>query len=174
MSEFHSLFRKESMDQLSQQTTTGPYVSTSRLMPWLTLVAILILLVSFLVWSFAGQLPVTVSCKGFAPEKGNICIAFLTPQQMQTHEADTGDDVRVVRPNGTTLIGTVVGVSETPHSRQELSDIIDSDWIFNEVAKSDYNYYVTVEVQGLLKKNDLIEAVVTTDVVTPIALILDP
>ena len=54
------------MDQLSQQTTTGPYVSTSRLMPWLTLLAILILLVSFLVWSFVGKLPVTVSCTGFA------------------------------------------------------------------------------------------------------------
>ena len=87
MSEFRSLFRKESMDQLSQQATTGPYVSTSRLMPWLTLVAILILLASFLVWSFAGQLPVTVSCKGFAGENGNTCIALLTPQQMHARTA---------------------------------------------------------------------------------------
>ena len=174
MSEFRSLFRKESMDQLSQQATTGPYVSTSRLMPWLTLVAILILLASFLVWSFAGQLPVTVSCKGFAGENGNTCIALLTPQQMQAHAAETGDDVRVVRPNGTTLTGKVVGVSDTPQSRGELSEIIESDWIFNEVATSEYNYYVTVEVEGQLKKNDLIEAVITTRIVTPIALILDP
>jgi len=174
VSEFRSLFRKESMDQLSQQTATGPYISTSRLMPWLTLVAILILLVSFLVWSFAGQLPVTVSCKGFARENGNICIVFLTPQQMQAHEADTGDDVRVVRPNGTTLTGKVIGVSDTPYSRQEMSHIIENDWIFNEVAKTEYNYYVTVEVTGQLRKNDLIEAVITTNVVTPIALILDP
>ena len=68
----------------------------------------------------------------------------------------------------------MVGVSDTPQSRGELSEIIESDWIFNEVATSEYNYYVTVEVEGQLKKNDLIEAVITTRIVTPIALILDP
>ena len=174
MSEFRSLFRKESMDQLSQQATTGPYVSTSRLMPWLTLLAILILLVSFLVWSFAGKLPVTVSCRGFAPETGNICKLFLTPQQMQTHDADLNDDVRIVRPNGSTLSGKVTDVSDTPLSRQELSDVINSDWIYYEIVQSEYNYTVTVEVSGQLKQDDLVQAVITTDHVVPIALILDP
>lgn len=174
MSEFRSLFRKESMNQLGQQVTTGPYVSTSRLMPWLTLVAILVLLISFLVWSFAGLLPVTVSCKGFAHADGDTCILLLTPQLMQAHEAAAGDSVRVERPNGSTLTGTVIEVSQNPYSRQELSGIIESDWIFNEVANDDYNYYVTVKVDDQLKKNDLVRAVITTDVVAPIALILDP
>ena len=93
---------------------------------------------------------------------------------MQTHEADLDDDVRVVRPNGTTLSGTVIGVSETPKSRQEISDIISNDWIFNEVAKSEYNYYILVEVDGQLKKDDMVQAVITTDHVVPIALVLDP
>ena len=174
MSEIRSLFRKESMDQLSQQTVTGPYVSTSRLMPWLTLVAILILLASFLVWSFAGKLPVTVSCMGFAPKTGSSCILFMTPQQMQKHEAAPEDDVQVIRPNGETLRGKIVSVSDTPHSRHEMSDIINSDWVFNEVAGTEYNYYITVEVNGQLKQDDMVKAVITVDHVVPIALINDP
>ena len=173
MSEIRGLFRKESMDQLSQHTVTGPYVSTSRLMPWLILVAILILLASFLIWSFAGKLPVTVSCMGFAPKDGENCILFLTPQQMQEREAAEGDDVRVIRPNGETLLGKIVRVSDTPHSRQEMSDIIKNDWIFSEVARAEYNYYVTVQVSGQLKQDDMVEAVITVDHVVPIALIND-
>ena len=174
MSETRSLFRKESMDQLSRQANTGPYVSTSRLMPWLTLVAILILLGSFLVWAFSGKLPITVSCQGFAPEKGSSCILFLTPQQMQSHETKANDDVRVVRPNGSTLLGKVISVSDTPHSREEMSHIIDNDWIFNEVANASYNYYVNVEVNGQLNKNDMVEGVITVDNVSPITLFANP
>ena len=174
MSETRSLFRKESMDQLSRQANTGPYVSTSRLMPWLTLIAILILLASFLVWSFSGKLPITVPCKGFAPESGSTCILFLTPQQMQTHGAKPDDAVRVERPNGSILLGKVLGVSDTPHSREEMSQIIDSDWIFAEVSDANYNYYITVEVNGQLKKDDMLEGVITVDNVSPIELFANP
>ena len=174
MPKTENLFRKESMDQLSQQTKTGPYVSAARLMPWMTLVAVLILLLSFLIWAFAGKLPVTVSCFGFAPDAGNECILFLTPQQMQTYKADSGDDVRVTQPNGGILRGKVVDVSTKPHSLEEMSGIIESDWVFNEVARADYNYYVTVTVNSPLQKEDLVEAVITVDHVRPIVLMIDP
>lgn len=174
MANSENLFRRESMDQLSQQTKTGPYVSATRLMPWMTLVAVLILVLSFLIWAFAGKLPVTVSCKGFAPNTGNECILFLTPQQMQTYETDQGDDVRVTQPNGGILRGKVVGVSDKPHSQEEMSNIIESDWVFNEVAKADYNYYVTVKVNSPLQKEDLVEAVITVDHVRPIVLMINP
>ena len=174
MPKTENLFRKESMDQLSQQTKTGPYVSATRLMPWMTLVAVLVLLLSFLIWAFAGKLPVTVSCFGFAPNTGNECILFLTPQQMQTYKADSGDDVRVTQPNGGILRGKVVDVSTKPHSLEEMSGIIESDWVFNEVARADYNYYVTVTVNSPLQKEDLVEAVITVDHVRPIVLMIDP
>lgn len=174
MANSENLFRRESMDQLSRQTKTGPYVSATRLMPWMTLVAVLILVLSFLIWAFAGKLPVTVSCKGFAPNTGNECILFLTPQQMQTYETDQGDDVRVTQPNGGILRGEVVGISDNPQSLQELADIIQSDWVYKEVATAEYNYYITVEVNSPLEREDLVDAVITVDHVRPIFLMLNP
>ena len=172
MTNSENLFRKESMDQLSRQTRTGPYASATRLMPWMTLVAVLILVLSFLIWAFAGKLPVTVSCRGFAPEAGNICLLFLPPQQMQTYQADEEDDVRVIQPDGGILLGKVVGVSDKPYSREELSPIIESDWVFNEVVAAEYNYYILVELDAPLQEEDLVDAVITVDHVRPIALMI--
>lgn len=174
MAKSENLFRKESMDQLSQQTKTGPYVSATRLMPWMTLLALLILILSLLIWAFTGKLPVTVACKGFAPEAGNECILLLPPQLMQTYETDQGDDVRVTQPNGGILRGKVVDVSDKPHSLGEMSTIIESDWVFNELAAAEYNYYITVELNAPLQKEDLVEAVITVDHVRPIVLMIDP
>lgn len=171
MSDKGSLFRKESMDQLSRHIKTGPYVSTSRLMPWLVLVAILIVLISFMIWAFAGNLPVTVSCKGYAKESGSECILFLPPQKMQTHPAEVGDELRVVRPNGSSLLGRVTSVSDTPLSRQEMSDMISNDWIYAEMATSEYNYYITAQVYGHLRKEDIVDAVITVNHVVPFELI---
>lgn len=174
MANSENLFRRESMDQLSRQTKTGPYVSATRLMPWMTLVAVLILVLSFLIWAFAGKLPVTVSCKGFAPADGKQCILFITPQQMQRHEPKPGNDVRVTQPNGDILLGKVVGISDNPQSLQELADIIQSDWVYKEVATAEYNYYITVEVNSPLEREDLVDAVITVDHVRPIFLMLNP
>ena len=174
MANSENLFRRESMDQLSRQTKTGPYVSATRLMPWMTLVAVLILVLSFLIWAFAGKLPVTVACKGFAPADGKECILLLTPQQMQRHRPEKRDDVRVTQPNGGKLLGKVIGVSENPHSQQELADIIQSDWVYKELATEEYNYSITVSLNAPLAKEDLVDAVVTVDHVRPIFLMLNP
>lgn len=174
MANHENLFRKESMDQLSRQTKTGPYVSTTRLLPWVTLVAVLILTLSFLIWAFTGKLPVTVSCKGFAPKDGDECILFLSPQQMQTYKADQGNDVRVTRPDGEILLGKVVGISDDPHSQKEMGNIIKSDWVFKEVAEAEYNYYITVDMDGQLQKEDLVDAVITVEHVRPIVMMLEP
>ena len=174
MAPTENLFRRESMDQLSQQDKIGPYVNTARMMPWLTLVAVLILLLSFLVWSFAGTLPISVSCRGVCPDYGPACYFFVSPQQMQKHKVEVGDFVRVTRPNGEALQGKITEVSSTPMSQGELSEIIDDDWLLEEVSASEYNYYLYAEVNGSLEAADLLDAVITVDNVRPIMLLVNP
>ena len=50
-----SLFRKESMDQLTMHDKVGVYVSATQRRGWLILIALLILITSFLVWGFTGS-----------------------------------------------------------------------------------------------------------------------
>jgi len=174
MAPTENLFRKESLDQLSQQDKIEPYVSTAQMMPWLTLVAVLILLLSFLVWSFAGTLPISVSCKGVCADDGPNCYLFVTPQQMQTHRVTEGDTVRVTRPSGEALLGKITEVSKTPMSEAELSTYIEDDWLLKEVSAADYNYYMTAEVDGTLEAADLLDAVITVEHVRPIMLMIRP
>lgn len=168
-----NLFRKESMDQLSRQSRTGPYVSTTHLKAWLVLAAVLILLVTSLVWSFAGTLPVSITCKGFAGKDGPACFLLVSPQVMQTREIDPGDAVRVTRPTGVTIRGTVRDVSAAPLTLEELSGIVDNDWIFHEVQAGDYNYCIDVELESDLKQDEMVDAVITVEHVRPIALLLE-
>ncbi len=174
MTPTENLFRRESLDQLSQQDKIGPYVNTARMMPWLTLVAVLILLLSFLVWSFAGTLPISVSCRGICPDYGPTCYLFVSPQQMQKYKIEVGDSVRVTRPNGEALQGKITEVSNTPMSQAELSENINDDWLLEEVSASEYNYYLYAEVNGSLEAADLLDAVITVDNVQPIMLLVNP
>ena len=82
--------------------------------------------------------------------------------------------MRVTQPNGDILLGKVVGISDNPQSLQELADIIQSDWVYKEVATAEYNYYITVEVNSPLEREDLVDAVITVDHVRPIFLMLNP
>lgn len=174
MAPTENLFRRESMDQLSQQDKIGPYVNTAQMMPWLTLVAVLILLLSFLVWSFAGTLPISVSCRGICPEDGPLCYLFVSPQQMQQHKVVEGDSVRVTRPNGEALQGKIIEVSKMPMSQAELSEVLNDDWLLQEVSASDYNYYLYAELDGSMEAADLLDAVITVDNVRPIKLLVNP
>jgi hypothetical protein len=80
--------------------------------------------------------------------------------------------VRVIQPNGSILLGEVIGVSDKPYSLPELSSLIESDWVFNEVLSGDYNYYIIVELDAQLQEEDMVDAVITVDHVRPIALMI--
>ncbi|MBE5906571.1 MAG: hypothetical protein E7277_07245 [Lachnospiraceae bacterium] len=54
-----SIFRKESMDTLSSPEQLKDYIRVSNPPAWLTLMAILILLVGALVWACNGSISVT-------------------------------------------------------------------------------------------------------------------
>ena len=80
--------------------------------------------------------------------------------------------MRVIQPNGSILLGEVFGVSDKPYSLAELSSLIESDWVFNEVLSGDYNYYIIVELDAQLQEEDMVDAVITVDHVRPIALMI--
>ena len=63
--------------------------------------------------------------------------------------------MRVIQPNGSILLGEVIGVSDRPYSLAELSSLIESDWVFNEVLSGDYNYYIIVELDAQLQEEDM-------------------
>jgi hypothetical protein len=93
---------------------------------------------------------------------------------MQKYKIEVGDSVRVTRPNGEALQGKIIEVSSTPMSQGELSEIINDDWLLEEVSASDYNYYLYAKTDGSLDAADLLDAVITVDNVQPIMLLVNP
>jgi hypothetical protein len=59
-------------------------------------------------------------------------------------------------------------------SQGELSEIINDDWLLEEVSASDDNYYLYAKTDGSLDAADLLDAVITVDNVQPIMLLVNP
>lgn len=165
-----SLFRKESMDQLTMQDKVGEYVSTTDSRAWLILVALLILIVSFLVWAFTGSLPIAVSGIGYSESRNKEGHLFISPHAIQRRSIKIGDPVHITFPDAKQIEAKVMDISGYPMSGEEIAETFGyNNWIIERVTPDgDYNYIIWIEAEEDLEKDTLFTAQVVEDTVVPI------
>ncbi len=163
----NDLFRKESLNNMSSPEQLNDYIKVSNPSIWLILISICILLISFLVWCFAGNIPTTIDNN--AAIINNQIICYLD-----------SDDASKVRPgmnvstsNG--LNGVVESIDNIPLSSNEVSSQIKSDYIFQYLCKSEWNIKVTISISdnNSTINNELIEISIITDTVKPISFLFN-
>jgi len=113
---FRSLFRKESLDQLSMQDGSGEYISATDRRAWLILAALLILIASFLLWAFTGRLPVEVEGIGYTEEGSTKGCVFVEPEEFLRRDIDVGKKVYLFFPDARTIEGRITRISDQPMS----------------------------------------------------------
>ncbi|MBQ8970625.1 MAG: hypothetical protein IJ073_04855 [Lachnospiraceae bacterium] len=165
-----SLFRKESMDQLTMHDKVGEYVSTTDRRGWLILTALLILIISFLVWAFTGSLPIAVSGMGYSDKSDREGHLFIAPDAMQKRNIAIGDPVHIIFPDARQIEARVTDISGHPMSDEEISETFGYNaWITEKVTPDDsYNYIIWIEAEEDLEKDMLFEAQVVEETVVPI------
>lgn len=139
-----SIFRQESLDRVASPEQLNDYIHVSSPSVWLTLGAFFILAISVIVWGFTDTIPKTMSANGVV-ENGNVicyigvdkldsditgCRAKITPSDFSSSEIPVS--------------GTVVKVSKTPYSAQEINNTLKNDWIESNLVDSKYSYAVTI------------------------------
>jgi hypothetical protein len=170
-----SLFRKESMDQLMVHDRVGEYVSTTDRKGWLLLVAMLLLITSFIVWAFTGSLPVAISCSGYSSDTDKEAHLFVDPDVMHNRNIDIGDKVHVIFPDARQIEGKVMRISPYPMTDEEIADTFGyNEWIISKITTDgSYHYVILFEAEEPLEKDMLFDAQIIEETVVPIRFFID-
>lgn len=148
MEEKDTLFRKESMEHITTPQQLDSYLMVTR-PGWGFLAGALVLaLVSVLIWSFVGSVPDTVDVKGYVSDSQQV-VAFLPSNEVG--ESIVGKSVTIIsNVKGERLEGIVQSVSTSPYSREEIASRFSSDWLVENLATSPYMYEVHVSTNQIL------------------------
>lgn len=153
-----NIFRQESLDRITSPDDLNDYIRVYRPGVWLLVVAAVVLLAGFLIWTALGYLPTTVPV---------VCVAengSLTGFVSDASEIKPGQTVRI----GDTE-GRVRSVSSMPLSSEEISKRYDSDYTLHLLNIGDWNYEVVIAAADV--PDGLTEGTIVTDAVHPIQFI---
>ena len=164
-----SLFRRESMDQLTMHDKTGVYVSATQRRAWLILIALLILITSFLVWGFTGSLPIAIPGVGYSDRKDRNGHLFVSPDVLHASHVEVGDPVHITFPDAKQIEAKVTDILWNPMSDEEIAATFGfNGWIIDKVTpKEGYSYVITIEAEEELEKDMLFHAQVVEETVVP-------
>ena len=157
-----SIFRKKSLDRVSSPEQLTDYIKVSSPSIWIVLSAVVILLISVLVWSIFGSIPDTVKQNALVQDGVAVCYV----------ESDTAVRLKagmITEISGTN--GTVLEISNTPLSADELSKTMMDNGIAESLTKEEGYYRVKAEASGV--PYGLYEMVITIDSIKPVSFILN-
>lgn len=163
-----SIFRPESLEHIENPEQMDDYIRVSRPHAWVIVLALLIAAASVIVWSVVGTLPETMTLNGVT--EGNMVRAYESVEGANTNLV--GCDVNVTLPDGTSVPGTVIAVSQNPYSEEEIRSGIAYDWIAENVIPSTYAYEILITTDESLTSDLVATVAITTDEVKPIQFIL--
>lgn len=172
-----SIFRQESLDRVTSPEQLNDYIRVSTPSVWLILGAFFILVISVIVWGVTGTLPQTESLNGVI-EKDHTVVCYIGTDSL---ESDIPGCKATVTPSnagaeGNSINGTVVNVSKTPYSAEEIKNTLKSDWIKSNLVSSQYSYAVTIRLDNdsaQLPSDTLARVSVITAELKPISFILN-
>ncbi len=165
----NSIFQKESLDRAESPEQLDAYIKSSGAGSFIILTALLIFMLTAVVWGVTGTLPETLEVRGRTGSYGTIlCYIPSDADNLSLENCKASS----VLPDGTRLSGHVSSVSSQPFSKAELKENIDSDWISENLLTEDYSYEVVINTDAGFDADMLASVVITTDEVKPIEFII--
>jgi len=156
----NKLFRQSSMDRISSPEELNEYLRVVRPSMWLALAAIIMLLAVFVVFGFYGTLPSTISAKGIA-QGGDVVCYVAQPERLSA-------GMPAIIGN---FQGTVVSVSPTPLSEEEINETHPEDYLIYQLDPQAWNYPVHLSAPGVV--DGVWDVVITTETIRPIEFLLE-
>lgn len=164
------VFQKESLDYSESSEQLDAYIKSSRPGVWIVLTALLVFMLTAIVWGVTGTLPETLEVRGCTGRDGKIfCYIPSNADNLSLENCK----VNAVLPDKKRMTGYVCSVSRQPFSKAELKETIHSDWISENLLTEDYSYEVVVNTDADFDEDMLASLVITTDEVRPITFIMN-
>lgn len=166
----NSLFQKESLDYAESPEQLDAYIKSSGPGIWVVLAALIIFMLTAVIWGVTGTLPETLEVRGCTGREGKIFCYIPSGADNLPLESCKASSVL---PDGTRVLGTVCSVSNQPFSKAELEEGIHSDWISENLLTEDYSYEVVIATDADFDEDMLTSTVITTDEVKPITFVIN-
>ncbi len=164
MADSPGLFNQKAMDKLRNPDELDRALRIARPGILAVLCACVVFILGFLAWGIFGRVTSAVSTTGV--NIGGKIECFLSDDEMPGVES--GDKANV---NGTAM--RVTEVSQNPLSREEVRDLVKSDYLTDRLAEDKWSFRVTLEGNPSgLEEGDIVPVHITVNAVAPIRLIL--
>ena len=160
-----SIFNKKATEKLRSPDDLDKYVRVTNPSIWVVLAACVALLLGLLAWGVLGTAATNVSATATCVDDTVVC--FLTTEDVaKVHE----DDAAFV--DGKHM--TVDSISKIPLSRNEVANLLQSDYLVSVVVASDWTYQVTFkgEDASAFAQKVPLQTSITVGRIAPISLVL--
>ena len=176
-----NIFRRESLDRVESPEQLDAYIKVSHPKVWLIMAALLVAVISVIVWSVVGSLPQTMTVKGVTVG-GNVINCYECVENANTNLI--GCKANITLPDGRNISGKVEAVSQNPYSQEEIRAEISEDWFADNVLDGNYSYDISARISSCeyevrviaeedITPNMLATVIITTAEMKPIQFILD-
>lgn len=156
-----SIFNKRATEKLRSPDDLDKFIRVANPSVWLVLTACIALLAGLLMWGVFGTVSTSVSVQGVLIDEEPIC--FLPAQQAaRVHD---GDIAKVE-----TEVMEVDSVSKLPISREEVKDMVKSDFLASSLVEGDWVYVVALKGDGVydFERGVPLDVNITTERIAPL------
>jgi len=157
-----SIFRKKSLERVSSPEQLTEYIKVSSPSVWIVLAAVVILLISVLIWSVFGTIPSTVKLNALVQD--GVAVCYVDSNTVVKLKAGMPSELAGTK-------GTIFEISGTPLSAEDLRKTMADKVTAKSLIKEGWNYPVKVNAPNV--PDGLYEMVITIDSVKPVSFILN-
>ena len=186
---------RDQRDQAGTREELNEYIHITSPGTHIVIISLLILLVSLIIWGFAGTLPVTETVNGLVidkeqygrlnPEKANLVadaegeiliLCFVDASRYNGQAIrEFGNQATFKMPDQSTFAGTIETKLQAPISMEEAKHILfDNEWVLEKCVSQDYNWLLMIRPEEDLSKYifTLAEVTLLTEEVAPIRFLM--
>lgn len=169
-----SIFSFESEDRVESPERLNEYVRVVSPGLWVMISALILVFAAFIAWGFTGRIPETITLKGVVDPSLNYHIDVMVDASQFSGQSLVGQEVSFAFSSGAKGQGTVVNASQTPFSREEMAELLKSDFLNDSLVNADYSYLLDIESEEDLSRCalEIGQVTIITGEVRPIAFLL--
>ena len=169
-----SVFDFENEDRVESPERLNEYIRVAKPGTWAMVSGLVLVLVAFIAWGFIGTIPKSVTLKGVVDESTNYSLDVVVDASQFSGKSLVGKEATYRLPCGAAGKAKVTKATETPMSREEMANVLESDFLASSLVDSDYSYILLVQPEEDLSDHGLEIGQVTiiTDEVRPVSFLL--
>ena len=150
-----SVFDIEGEDRVESPERLNEYIHVANPGMWVMLLALFIVAIAIVVWGVIGRIPVSVAFKGVVDGTMGHIVDVVIDASEYSGKSLVGKEARLRFPDGSKGEGIVTKGTEVPFSREEMDEVLESDFLSAALVYSDYSYVVFVQPDEDISAHDL-------------------